>query len=707
MIRLARGFRPFAPRTRRTIIAIVVVFTAISAASAILSVRATARSKNRAAVVEIAGRQRTLAERYVQELLLARVGANADPRNTGSLLAGSARALLDGGMAPAVNGDDDETRLPATTDPVVRGQLEEEVLLVHDLTAVGGAYLAGRPVASVALNAHEHLQVQDPLQRLRVLASLTSNISLDAARTIAARTDRNITDLIAIQITLGVVGLIVSLLLAWALVATTRRQTAHFQSLVTSSTDLVVVLADNGCRYASKSVTSVVGKPEADLLGPRFMEIVHPDDRGLIQLWRENGAAPKLIVRIRDAAGAWRHLEAHLTDLRHDRHVRGIVLNARDITERVILEEELARQSQRDGFASQLVEALEMADEEQSTFDVVERAMIEVSADSPMEMLLSDSSRAHLERVATSPASGAPACPVESPFSCVAVRRGNPVVFETSEALNACPKLRDRASGPCSAVCVPISFMGRSLGVLHATAPEGKPLGPEQVAQLTALATQTGARIGTVRAFEKTQLQASTDGLTGLINRRTLEGQLRTLLRNGTPFALAIADLDSFKQLNDTHGHDAGDRSLRVFAQTTQRVLRDGDLIARWGGEEFVIAMPGIDSDQAVTTLERVRSSLAAAHLGGHPSFTASFGVTDSRSAKSLEELLQIADAGLYKSKNAGRDRITIGDALGDVPAPVPANGHRDGVTRVTRVQPAFHQAASEEEPAPGGFEIR
>ncbi len=244
-------------------------------------------------------------------------------------------------------------------------------------------------------------------------------------------------------------------------------------------------------------------------------------------------------------------------------------------------------------------------------------------------------------------------------------------------------------------MCVPISFMGRSLGVLHATGPDGEPPDAEQVAQLTTLATQAGARIGTVRAFEKTQLQASTDGLTGLINRRTLETQLRTMLRQGTPFALAVADLDHFKQLNDTHGHEAGDRSLRVFAQATLQVLRDVDLVARWGGEEFVIALPDTDCDQAVVVLERVRSSLALAHQGGHTPFTASFGVTDSTRAESLQELIQLADVGLYMSKAAGRDRISVADPL----APMPTGTTRNGNGRARK--PAIVEAAAYDDPHP------
>ena len=691
MTRPARQFRPFAPRARTTIIAIVVTFVLILAASAAISIWSTGKSRNRAAVVEIAGRQRTLAERYVTQLLLVRAGAQANPQRTGVLLTQSVNALLNGGTAPAVEGDDDAVVLQPETDPRIRAEILEQQKLIHDLIATGNAYLAGRTDAAINETAGEHIATTDQLLRLRILSALTSNVSLSSAREIVANTDRNVNDTITLQIALGAAGVLVSLLLAWALVATTRRQTAHFRSLVTSSTDLVLVLAGGNCRYASTAVERLTGKPQSQLTGTGIVGVIHEDDLARFEAAQESGNVKELIFRMRNAAGEWRHLEAHLTDLRSDRHVRGVVINSRDITERVRLEQELTRQAQRDNFGSQLVEALEMADEEAAAYDVVRRAMVEISEHTPMELLLSDSSRAHLDQTAVHPLAGAPACPVESPYSCVAVRRGHAVVFETSEALNACPKLRDREQGPCSAVCVPISFMGRSLGVLHATGPDGVSPSKEQVAQLTTLATQAGARIGTVRAFEKTQLQAQTDGLTGLINRRTLETELRGLLRQDRPFAIALADLDHFKRLNDTHGHEEGDRSLRLFSHVLRQVLRDDDLVARWGGEEFLIALPDADAEAAVEVMDRIRAHLARTLDGGQVRFTASFGVTDSTAAPSLQELIQLADIGLYLSKTSGRDRTSIG-VWSDVRE---ALGSGNGAKRA----PAFHRAAAEDEP--------
>jgi diguanylate cyclase (GGDEF)-like protein/PAS domain S-box-containing protein len=706
IFRRAKRFRPFGAGARGTIAAIVATFALVSLISAGLSIWTTSHSRNRAAVVEMAARQRTLAERYVADLLLVQRGAQADPVHVGSLIQQSAHALLDGGTAPAVEGDDDETLLHREANPVVRAQLVEEERLAADLAASGRAYLEGQPLSSVKLTAGEHLADASPIQRIRILAALTSNVSLNAARTIAAQDDQNISNLIMLQVSLGAIGLACSLLLAWALIFATRRQSAHFRSLVMASTDLVLVLDGSGCRHASASVTTMLARPETELLGKRIFDHVHPDDRPLLELACQGGGARTFVFRLRNALGRWRHLEAHQTDLRTDKHIRGVVLNARDITDRVKLEHELTLQAQRDTFGSQLGEALEMADEENATFRVVERAMVEISAEAPMELLLADASRAHLERVAKSPTADAPGCPVESPFACVAVRRANPVVFESSEALNACPKLRDRPGGPCSAVCVPISFMGRSLGVLHATGPEKEPLVAERVSQLTTLATQAAARIGTVRAFEKTQLQAATDALTGLINRRTLEMHLRTMIRQGARFAVAIGDLDHFKQLNDKHGHEAGDRSLRVFAQLLQQSLRDADLVARWGGEEFVVVLPGLDREQAVTALQRFREELAGAHSGGNPPFTASFGVTDSAAGETIEELLGLADSGLYLAKRAGRDRIMLGEPSSDAARVQTPDTERPSPA-AWRSRPALQQVAGEDDPQLGGLELR
>ena len=82
-------------------------------------------------------------------------------------------------------------------------------------------------------------------------------------------------------------------------------------------------------------------------------------------------------------------------------------------------------------------------------------------------------------------------------------------------------------------------------------------------------------------------------------------------MRQGRPFALALADLDHFKRLNDTHGHEEGDRSLRLFSHVVRQVLRDDDLVARWGGEEFLIALPDADADAAVEVMDRIRANLA------------------------------------------------------------------------------------------------
>ena len=325
---------------------------------------------------------------------------------------------------------------------------------------------------------------------------------------------------------------------------------------------------------------------------------------------------------------------------------------------------QLRADADRDAFGNQLGEGLEMADTEEEAYETLGRAMVTISPDLPTELLLADSSRAHLERATAHPLAGPAGCSVESPFSCMAVRRGSPVIFEDGEAVNSCTRLRGRPCGPVAAVCVPINFMGRSLGVLHAAAPVGKLPDATQIAHLTTLGAQAGARIGTVRAFHSTQQRAATDSLTGLHNRRSAEERARDLVATGRPFAVVLADLDHFKKLNDSRGHESGDKALRLFAETLRLCMRDGDMGSRWGGEEFVLLMPNANAQQANEAVDRIRASLATALLtGGTAAYTSSFGIADSTMSPRFERMVRIADEALYRAKEEGRDRAIIGDS--------------------------------------------
>jgi diguanylate cyclase (GGDEF)-like protein len=208
---------------------------------------------------------------------------------------------------------------------------------------------------------------------------------------------------------------------------------------------------------------------------------------------------------------------------------------------------------------------------------------------------------------------------------------------------------------------VPLHVQGRTTGILHARS--AKAVSPEVVARLETLASDVGARLATVRAIEATALQASIDPLTGLFNRRAMDARVAELIASGRTFSVAIGDLDQFKILNDTHGHGAGDRALRLFAQTLRSSLRPEDIAGRHGGEEFVVLLPGSTEAEAAAALERVRSALRAALARSDvPSFTVSFGVAGSDHGPSPDALLEAADRALYEAKRGGRDRVAVAD---------------------------------------------
>jgi diguanylate cyclase (GGDEF)-like protein len=318
--------------------------------------------------------------------------------------------------------------------------------------------------------------------------------------------------------------------------------------------------------------------------------------------------------------------------------------------------------TRRIDFEASLQEALEMSKDESAVYGIMAKGLRESLPHLQSQTLIADSSRAHfLETVNTG--TGRPGerggCSVVSPLDCPATVRGQTLVFPTSTALNACPYLQDRPSGDCSAACIPISIAGKTVGVTHATGADQHPPDETDVHYLEITSRRASERLAMLRAFEKSETQAHSDPLTGLWNRRSLENRVRDLQREGIHYALAYGDLDHFKNLNDTHGHEAGDQALRMFSRVLRDSIRPNDIAARYGGEEFVVVLPDSDLEAAALVLDRVRERLALALTAGRvPAFTVSFGVASSGDADSFEDVVAAADRALLGAKAAGRDRV-------------------------------------------------
>jgi diguanylate cyclase (GGDEF)-like protein len=184
------------------------------------------------------------------------------------------------------------------------------------------------------------------------------------------------------------------------------------------------------------------------------------------------------------------------------------------------------------------------------------------------------------------------------------------------------------------------------------------------------LAAQAGIALENARLHERVQRQATTDELTELVNRRRFLEVLQTELERAqlfeTPLTVVLADLDDFKQVNDEHGHLAGDHALKRFGSLLKVHLRKGDVAGRLGGEEFAVVLPETNLGEARFVADRMRDEVAEDVLelpeGERISLTASFGLAELEPGQSADQLLSRADAALYVAKAAGKNRIAVGE---------------------------------------------
>jgi diguanylate cyclase (GGDEF)-like protein len=194
----------------------------------------------------------------------------------------------------------------------------------------------------------------------------------------------------------------------------------------------------------------------------------------------------------------------------------------------------------------------------------------------------------------------------------------------------------------------------------------------DQISRVVLLATATALNVFIVAGIQKQRKLSTADALTGVHNRRFLDDFLRNELaraaRHENQLAVAMIDVDHFKQFNDTHGHAAGDRALKQVAQTLELAVRRTDLVARYGGEEFVVILPDSPTDQAIARMNAIREAIESEPLmlawkdgrSAPAKLTVSIGVASWTEEKihTASELIAEADSNLYRAKKGGRNRV-------------------------------------------------
>ena len=506
MVKGAAGRRLLAPgalhldrRIGRTLAVYLVVITVIVGYNA----RAIADQRGSALSVNVAARQRALAERYEKDVILTTLGIQADPGADAQQLLANADALLHGGEVLAVQGADEEIRIrPASHDRLVVAKLEEENRLIQELIAVGDDLYpmrVGQP------------GYQEALRNLRIVGAQVTSISNDAVGQMTRETESALARLVAVVITLGVLGAFAALAMAWFLRKTAARRAAQFRSLVHNASDLITVLDVSGeIRYQSPSALQLVGMSSEELIGTSYMALLDENDGARLRsiladlaTSADPSASATAEYRLRHQDGSWRSVESIVSNQTTDPTVKGLVLNTRDVTDRKLLQEELAQQAFHDSLTG----------------------------------------------------------------------LSNRAVF------------RDRVD--------------------HALA----------------RATRTGSRS-----------------------------------------AVFILDLDGFKTVNDSLGHDAGDQLLIAAAQRLQFQGRSSDTVARIGGDEFGILL---EDDADETSARAMADRLLAAfsvpfEVRGRELFVrATIGIALSVAGESnTDEMIRNADTAMYAAKAAGKARL-------------------------------------------------
>ncbi len=213
-------------------------------------------------------------------------------------------------------------------------------------------------------------------------------------------------------------------------------------------------------------------------------------------------------------------------------------------------------------------------------------------------------------------------------------------------------------------LCIPITYGESLLGILNIESRNENPFSPQDVLILNTLADLLATALHNAFVFQKLQQQSITDGLTGIKTRRffweALSAEWKRASRSGRPFSVVLIDLDKFKEVNDTMGHFEGDLVLARVGRLLEQKSRQSNVVARYGGDEFIVLMPETGAEQAQVLAERLRQWLASDPMLSEHHVTGSFGVASfPMHGFSIDDIIRVADAGMYVSKRSGGNSVS------------------------------------------------
>jgi diguanylate cyclase (GGDEF)-like protein/PAS domain S-box-containing protein len=463
--------------------------------------------------------------------------------------------------------------------------------------------------------------------------------------------------------------------------------------ILENTSDLVALLDTDGVRlYNNPSYHALFG--ERDLTGTDSFCEIHPEDRERVrEIFRATvatGVGQRTRYRFLLEDGSVRHIESQGNVVRNsDGRVAQVVVIARDITEHNQSEQalqdanrqlratvhELEQRNRENALLGKVGDMLQMCKSVEESNGVLAHYVGKLFPGACGSFYHLNPVNNLLEAVVTWGADGATDDPVIAKDDCWALRSGQLHSVEGPGAGLACQHLSRPPVGPY--FCAPITAQGEVLGMLHVRFAEGGAQPPAlQVSRpetrklwVLAVSEHLSLALANLKLRETLRTQAVRDALTGLYNRRymehALEREVLRAARNRRPVGLIMLDLDHFKGVNDSYGHEVGDLLLRSLGEFLLANVRAEDIACRYGGEEFVVMLPEATLAMTQTRAEQLWKGIQGLTVNVRGQLlrplTTSVGVAAfPEHGRTLAELLRAADVALYSAKREGRDRVMV-----------------------------------------------